>query len=164
MGGAKRMRNGLTQKQNKFKDIVLQQIRDGKQINATEAAAQTYDVKSRDVANAIGAENLANPSIKLTIEQELDKIGATSSQILWNLNKMANATPEKYDASTILKANIEIMKLRGMVKTDQTQNFSLTFNQQVNNLTFKEIEEELAMMRATNEELVTEAKPLQDTP
>lgn len=39
--------------------------------NATEAAARNYDVKDRNVANAIGAENLAKPSVDNAIQKAL---------------------------------------------------------------------------------------------
>ena len=42
--------------------------------NATESADRNYDVKNRNVANAIGAENLAKPSIKNAIKTVADSI------------------------------------------------------------------------------------------
>ncbi len=42
--------------------------------NATEAAERNYDVKNRNVANNIGAENLAKPSIIKAIQSIADKI------------------------------------------------------------------------------------------
>ena len=45
--------------------------------NATEAAAQVYDVKDRDSANALGSETLA----KLSIVDILDKAGVTDEKI-----------------------------------------------------------------------------------
>ena len=51
------MPKGLTKKQKGFvKDYV-------KTENATESAERNYDVKNRNVANNIGAENLAKPSV-----------------------------------------------------------------------------------------------------
>lgn len=42
-------------------------------ISATEAASRTYNVKSRDVARSIGAENLAKPSIMAVLaKHDLD--------------------------------------------------------------------------------------------
>ena len=57
----------LTIKQRKFIDRVVETG------NATESASQVYDVKNRNSANAIGAENLAKPSIKDEIEDRLRK-------------------------------------------------------------------------------------------
>lgn len=42
--------------------------------NATEAAERNYEVKNRNVANAIGAENLAKPSVKQAIESLANRI------------------------------------------------------------------------------------------
>jgi hypothetical protein len=53
----------MTTKQKKFVRIMV------KTGNATEAAAQVYDVANRNVANAIGAENLAKPSIRSALEE-----------------------------------------------------------------------------------------------
>lgn len=55
----------LTRKQKGF---VKDYIETG---NATEAAERNYDVKDRNVANAIGNENLAKPSIRNAIEAAL---------------------------------------------------------------------------------------------
>jgi len=58
------MPKGLTRKQKGFvKDYV-------KTDNATESAERNYDVKNRNVANNIGAENLAKPSVIAAIAVE----------------------------------------------------------------------------------------------
>lgn len=46
--------------------------------NATEAAARVYDVKNRDSANAIGAENLA----KLSFPDLMEEMGLTDVALL----------------------------------------------------------------------------------
>ncbi len=42
--------------------------------SATEAAVQAYDVKNRNVANAIAAENLAKPSIRSQLESHVELV------------------------------------------------------------------------------------------
>lgn len=42
--------------------------------NATEAASRNYDVKSRDVARSIGAENLTKPHIQKVVRNLIDEI------------------------------------------------------------------------------------------
>jgi phage terminase small subunit len=157
MGRARKLKNGLTQKQTKFKNIILKQIADGETMNATEAAAIAYDVKDRKVAGSMGEENMKKPEIQRTIQEELEKHGATPSTIAGNLTKLANGTPEKYDASTILKANIEILKLQGSYKEEVKQHFSFTLNQQINNLTFKEIEDELKGLGSVGSDMIVDA-------
>lgn len=56
--------------------------------NATEAAARVYDVKSRESAKAIAAENLS----KLTFESYLDAAGLTDNKIASNLKEATEAT------------------------------------------------------------------------
>ena len=63
--------SGLTPKQKEFTQVFLETE------NATEAASRAYDVKNRDVANAIGAENLAKPSIIYAIEEAYRREGLT---------------------------------------------------------------------------------------
>lgn len=62
------MARGLTKKQKGF---VKDYIKTG---NATESAMRNYDVKNRNVANNIGAENLAKPSIENEIKSIADSI------------------------------------------------------------------------------------------
>ena len=58
----------------KEKKFVKEYIKTG---NATEAAARVYDVSSRNVANAIGNENLA----KLSFTDLMDKMGITDEKL-----------------------------------------------------------------------------------
>ena len=41
--------------------------------NATEAAMQNYNVKSREVAKVVGSENLTKPNVRKLIESYADK-------------------------------------------------------------------------------------------
>jgi len=56
--------------------------------NATEAAMRVYNVKNRDSANAIGAQNLE----KINIEEILDEHGISNLQIAAALMEGAKAT------------------------------------------------------------------------
>lgn len=71
MAAIKQKRPPKTIKEKKF---VREYIKTG---NATEAAARVYDVSSRDVANAIGNENLA----KLSFTDLMDKMGITDEKL-----------------------------------------------------------------------------------
>lgn len=59
----------LTRKQKAFADGLLANPK----LSATEIATQTYQVKNRNVANNIAAENLAKPSIQIYLESHGDK-------------------------------------------------------------------------------------------
>lgn len=63
--------------------------------NATEAAARSYDVKSRSVANAVGNENLSKPSIQAMIEAAAE--GAFAQ--IQILSETAEAEPVRLNAS-----------------------------------------------------------------
>lgn len=56
------LRKKLTLKQEKF---VQKYLETG---NATEAATQAYDVGNRNVARAMGAENLAKPAVQQEVQ------------------------------------------------------------------------------------------------
>jgi hypothetical protein len=73
----------LTQKQQKF---VQAYVNTG---NATEAALQVYDVASRDVANAVGGENLAKPIIRGAIEACANTIRDSINNTLARNNTIA---------------------------------------------------------------------------
>ena len=60
-------RKRLTIKQEKFIEEV------SKHWNATEAASKVYNVKNRDVAKSIWAENLSKPYIMDSIEERVSK-------------------------------------------------------------------------------------------
>lgn len=66
----------LTPKQKKFADKYIELW------NATEAAAQTYNVKDRAVAGAIAGENLQKPIIKGYIEAEWDEAKSVIQEIM----------------------------------------------------------------------------------
>ncbi len=63
--------------------------------NATEAAARSYDVKNRKVANTIGNENLAKHGLQALIEAAAE--GAFAQIEI--LSKTAEAEPVRLNAS-----------------------------------------------------------------
>ena len=76
-------RKKLSPKQEKFVQVYV------KTGNATEAALQAYDVASRDVANALGGENLAKPSIQGAIAIHNNNIRDTIAQTFARNNTIA---------------------------------------------------------------------------
>lgn len=79
----------ITRKQKRF---VKEYLDTG---NATEAAARVYDVKNRRVANAVGNENLAKPSLQALIEAAAE--GAFAQIEI--LSRTAEAEPVRLNAS-----------------------------------------------------------------
>ncbi|MBL7057807.1 terminase small subunit [Patescibacteria group bacterium] len=71
--------NKLTKKQENF---CVEYLETG---NATEAAERSYSVKNRQTANAVGAENLAKPSIRAY----LDRIAKSAVIVIYELSQSA---------------------------------------------------------------------------
>lgn len=113
------MAKRLTSKQNKFIEGIVQ----GK--SGTQSAVEAYNVKNRNVANAIAAENLAKPSIKQALAPLLDKHNVTLDQYVQNIGesmqayKMNQLTGEVTpDYTTRLSANKQAEKLLGINQLD----------------------------------------------
>lgn len=78
----KKKRQATTIKEKRF---VQEYLKTG---NATEAAARVYDVKTRDSARNIGAQNVA----KLCISDLLEKHGITNDTVFKTLAEAVKAT------------------------------------------------------------------------
>jgi len=85
----KLVKNKLTFKQKRF---AKEYIETG---NATEAAARVYNVKNRNVANNIGAENLAKPSVRATIQSAAEKLGITPEYVLSGFKEIKEFNAKK---------------------------------------------------------------------
>lgn len=154
-GANKRLKNGLTIKQQKFTDIVIKQISNGESPNLTEAAAQVYDVKERDSASAIGTQNFQNLTIREQIDTALERTGLTSSKVVDNLAKLANAVPEKYSDATILKANLAVADLLGWQLGNKMAG---SFKKITRTVTFDEAKKSIVSLTESATEFITEAE------
>lgn len=110
------MAKGLTKKQKGFVRDYLETD------NATEAAERNYDVKNRNVANNIGAENLAKPSIIKTIADMLpDDLLAEKHLAL--LNKLDSEGEIDVQA---VKAGVDMgYKVKGSYAPDKNININI---------------------------------------
>lgn len=79
----KKPRKRLSPKQEKFVQVYV------KTGNATEAALQTYDISSREVAGSIGGENLQKPLIQGAIAAHNNNIREAIAQTLARNNTIA---------------------------------------------------------------------------
>lgn len=113
------MKESLTLKQRRFVEVYLETG------NATEAASRVYNCKNRNTANAIGAENLAKPSISIALSNILDARGPTMAEVVGVFKACFEATKilrdrvtdevvEVPDYATQLQAVKEWHKLRGL--------------------------------------------------
>ena len=145
MARVKKMRNGLTPKQDAFTKVVLKQIADKGEANLTQAALQVYDTTSTKSASVIASNNLGIISIREQIEQALISKGLTLDVITGNIGNLANSKPEKVSGDTILKANIELMKLQGAYPDKKSLNFnvSASIKTKYQDMSFQEIQQRL---------------------
>lgn len=138
----------LTVKQRKFVKGVLM----GK--SGTQAALETYDTDDVKVAGAIASENLQKPSIREAIEEALSGNDLSLKLVTGNLKKLANSEPEKVSADTVLKANVEILKLYGAYPGTKHLNIGVNLNAKVKDMTFDEAKQALSKLRGSNDSIL----------
>lgn len=63
--------------------------------NATEAAARNYNVSNRNVAKAIGSENLAKPDVRAYLESKAER----AAEIVYELATMSENDVVRLNAS-----------------------------------------------------------------
>lgn len=97
--------NKLSIKQKKF---VKRYVETG---NATQAALEVYNTKNPKAGNKLANDNLSNPKVIEEIDKVLAKQGISLETTTSRLHDIANWTPDKVSSDTVLKANIELIKL-----------------------------------------------------
>lgn len=157
-GNFKKLRNGLTPKQDRFTKIVVKQIAETGEMNGTEAASQVYSMKDRSVAKSIAHENLSNPHIKQTIEDALNDVGVSMATIASNFSKIANRKPEKVSGDTILKANIELAKLIGAYPSKLNNKRERSIKQTVEELSYDDAKKIMTKTTTVATELIAESE------
>ena len=152
-GGSMRLPNGLTVKQNAFKDKMVTDIIKGKNPNGTQAVLKIYDTKDPITAGAIAGENLKHPLIKKTIQEELEANGLSRNKLLENLAPYASGEidpGEKLSIKHKINVNLSLLKLIDGGKTDSRPNQSITFI----NLGFSEAKKELEKMNSETQDFI----------
>lgn len=119
----------LTKKQKGF---VKDYIETG---NATEAAERNYDVKNRNVANNIGAENLAKPSVRGVIISLAERISDDKLEEVLNEGLGAYKTTRiggeegadnvEPDFAVRHKYLDTALKLKGLYESDEQKNINV---------------------------------------
>jgi hypothetical protein len=157
-GNARKLKNGLTPKQNKFKNVVLEQIATTGQPNLTEAAMKVYDVKDRDVARKLGSENMAKPDVKEQIDKALEVAGLSFETSFKEIGKIAQADGVKITGEQKLKANIEIIKLLGGYPGQKGSKGATNIQNNYINIGFSEAKKELDKIDSNNKDFIQEAE------
>lgn len=152
----KRLRNGLTPKQNKLKNVLLEQIEKTGGTNITQAGLAVYNTKDRATAHQVAREALENPKLAEVIEKALNKANATPSKLLDNIASLAHATPKEYKDSTVLKANIALLKISGVDVTGQKTTHTKTTKTTIQQLGFDESKQQLRIMTQESTEFLDE--------
>lgn len=114
--------------------------------NGTQAVLETYNTFDPKVAKVIASENLTKPNIREAIEETLRSKGLTLSQVAGNIGELANAKPTKVSGDTILKANVELLKLHGAYPDKKSYQFSYSVKQQLSSLSHEELKKELGII------------------
>lgn len=91
------MARKLTPKQKKFADKYLENG------NATQAAVESYNVKSRDVARKVGSENLTKPDIEAYLQNKLEM----AKNIIEDLAQNADSDVVRLQAAKDIADRIE---------------------------------------------------------
>lgn len=148
---------GLTQKQTKFTKAIVQQIVDGKDINATQAVLESYNVSDPRSAQPIGSKLLSNNIIKQTVEETLANRGITLDTISENINRLASFQPEKITADVVLRSNVELAKLLNAYPNKKTAHLRLNLTGNVKDLDYKEAKAVFKGQKQELEDFVEEA-------
>lgn len=145
-GRKKTLANGLTPKQDKFLKVIAGQIEETGETNGTQAALAVYNTTDKSTANQIARDNLRNPTIKKTIEDMLAGVGTSSDEIVGNIARIASQTPDEYKDSTILKANLSILKLLGHDGKGQSPTTGRSKKTTVQHLSYDEARKQMTLV------------------
>jgi hypothetical protein len=162
-GGKRKLRNGLTQNENKFKNKILEQIASGKPVNGTQAALEVYDTKDPAAAGQIAYTKLKKVEIREQIENAMESQGLSMDVVLREMKTIAVSVPAKITGDTKLRSLIEITKLLGGYPDKKSMHFSLNLKGKVGSMDFKEAKTMYDKMNAEVGELVNDTDP-QDSP
>lgn len=153
MGREARINQKLTRKQTMF----VKQLADGK--SATQAAMVAYNVSNPKTASVIASQNLNKLSIREALEEALSSNGLSLSIITSNLGSLANSKPEKVSGDTVLKANVELLKLHGAYPDRKSFQVSYSFRDRIKSMSSQEVEAEIEKIESETKEILDEEIP-----
>lgn len=76
-----------------------------------QSALKAYNTSDPNVAKVIASQNLRKLNIQQAIREILDSEGLTVSKIVGNITKIASSQPNSITGDSVLKANLEMLKL-----------------------------------------------------
>lgn len=143
MGREGKIWNKLTRKQNAF----IKGILSGKSL--TQSAMIAYDVSNSKSASVIASQNLNKLSIREALDIALRSQGLTLDVLTKNIGGLANAIPAKVSGETVLKANIELLKLSGAYPDKKSYQYQMSIQGRINNMSYSEAKEELDKLNSS---------------
>jgi hypothetical protein len=135
----------LSIKQKKFVNNYLQTS------NQTQSALHAYNTTSIGTAKTVANRNMRNPMIVEAIDQALKKNNITLEGQTDRLKEIANEwQPDKISSDTVLKANIELIKLLKGYPTTTKKVESKSIRVILNSKTYQEL---IDMHKTTSSEI-----------
>lgn len=131
----------MAKKLTKKQKIFVREIIRGS--NATYAALAAYQTKNVNSAKVIGSRLLTNANVQEVINESLRSEGLSPSVLAKNIGNLANSTPQKVSGETVLKANIELLKLQGAYPDKKSFQVSYSVKQQLSSLSYQDLRKEL---------------------
>lgn len=109
--------------------------------NGTQSALHAYNTKSVGSAHKLSKQALSNPMVVDEIEKVLKANGITLEGTTNRLKEISEWQPDKISSDTVLKANIELVKLLNGYnnKVSKVENKSISIK--LNGKDFKELVE-----------------------
>src|SRR3990167_9620300 len=121
----------------KEKKFVSKVVKTG---NGTQSALEVYDTKDRKVAQVIASQNMSKPHIIEEIDKVLKKNNITLEGTTNRLQEIADDwMPDKISSDTVLKANIELLKLMKAYPDKIQRHESKSIRIQLNDKNYKDL-------------------------
>lgn len=111
--------------------------------NGTQAALEAYNTNDPNVAKVIASENLTKPNVKVALDEVLRSQGLTLDVLTKNIGGLANTIPAKVTGETVLKANIELLRLSGAYPDKKSYQYKMTIQGRVKDMSYAEAKTEL---------------------
>jgi len=154
-GSKTKLANGLTPKQNNLKNELLRQIKDDGEINYTKAGLKVFNTTNRKSAHQIVKDTLESTGLQETIDKALNAANATPDHLIENIANLAHAQPKEHKDSTILKANLSLLRLAGVDVTGQKRAHKTT-KTTIQQLDFDESKQQLRTVIQESTEFLDE--------
>ena len=122
--------------------------------NGTQAALAVYNSVDPVTAATTAYDNLRKPQIAERVEQALQENGLTPAQITKNLGFAANQRPEKGSMDSMIKANVELLKIMGAYPGSTSAHLNVNLNADLSKMTPQEARKKIQEINKDNTQLL----------